>query len=135
MSTPGADEKAIRHLVSTWAKATAAGDLPAILNLMTDDVVFLTPGNPPMTRDLFRAGFEKMMQSVKVKATPDLDSLQITIDGNTAVSWGKLQIEIAPIAGGPKRTAKGHTMTALRRGPDGQWRIFRDANLLSAFSS
>ena len=130
-----ADEKAIRHLVAAWTKATAAGDLPAILNLMTEDVVFLTPGNPPMTRDLFRAGFEKMIQNVQVKATPDLDSLQITVDGNTAVSWGTLRIEITPRAGGDTRKAKGHTMSVLRRDADGQWRIFRDANLLSALTS
>ena len=128
------DQRAIRDLIATWAKATGEGDLATIMNLMTDDVVFLTPGNPPMNRDAFRTGFEKMIRSVTPMAKPDLRSLQITVDGDLAVAWGKLEIEIKPLAGGPSRTAKGHTLTALRRGEDGQWRIFRDANLLSAFT-
>jgi len=128
------DQKAIRELVATWARATGEGDLATIMDLMTDDVVFLTPGNPPMHREAFRKGFENMIRAVKVKAKPDLKALEITVDGDMAISWGKLEIEIKPLAGGPTRSAKGHTMSGLRRCPDGQWRIFRDANLLSAFT-
>ncbi len=128
------DEKAIREVVALWAKATSEGDIVTIMNLMTDDVVFLTPGNPPMLREAFRTGFENMIRSVTVKAKPDLKSLDIIIEGDMAVIWGKLEIEIKPKAGGPTRTAKGHTLSGFRRGADGQWRIFRDANLLSAFT-
>jgi uncharacterized protein (TIGR02246 family) len=39
-----ADEQAIRELVQTWLRASAAGDLDQVLALMSDDVVFLTPG-------------------------------------------------------------------------------------------
>ena len=42
------DEKAIRNVISSWQKATAEGDLDRILTLMSEDVVFLTPGQPPM---------------------------------------------------------------------------------------
>src|SRR6187401_1307706 len=42
------DEKAIRRLVADWFEATKRGDLDAVLALMTDDVVFLVPGKPPM---------------------------------------------------------------------------------------
>ena len=42
------DEQAIRDLIANWARASAAGDLPQILSAMSEDVVFLTPGNPPM---------------------------------------------------------------------------------------
>jgi uncharacterized protein (TIGR02246 family) len=129
-----ADAKAIRAVVTTWARATTGGDLTTILNLMTDDVVFLTPGNPPMLRDAFRKGFENMIRSVTVKAKPNVDGLDITVEGDMALSWGTLDIEITSLSGGPARTARGHTLTGFRRGPDGQWRIFRDANLLSAFT-
>ena len=129
------DKRAIRALVTAWAKATSEGDLATILNLMTDDVVFLTPGNPPMLREGFRKGFENMIRSVTVKAKPDVKGLDITVEGNVAVSWGKMEIEIKPLAGGPARTAQGHTLSGFRRCRDGQWRIFRDANLLSALKS
>jgi uncharacterized protein (TIGR02246 family) len=35
------DEQAIRQLVADWMAATRAGDLPAVLRLMADDVVFM----------------------------------------------------------------------------------------------
>lgn len=42
------DEQAIREVVATWLRASAAGDTKTVLSLMTDDVVFLTHGQPPM---------------------------------------------------------------------------------------
>jgi uncharacterized protein (TIGR02246 family) len=41
------DERAIRDLVAAWMAASRAGDTAAVLALMTDDVVFLTPGRSP----------------------------------------------------------------------------------------
>src|SRR5438034_605203 len=41
------DEQAIRDLIATWLRATAAGDIDQVLTLMTDDVVFVTPGQKP----------------------------------------------------------------------------------------
>jgi uncharacterized protein (TIGR02246 family) len=38
------DEQAIRDVVSTWMAATKGGDIETVLTLMTDDVVFLAPG-------------------------------------------------------------------------------------------
>lgn len=37
------DEKAIRALIERWMSATETGDLNTVLDLMTDDVVFLVP--------------------------------------------------------------------------------------------
>jgi uncharacterized protein (TIGR02246 family) len=42
------DEKEIRKLVETWRTASMAGDLETVLSLMTEDVVFLGAGRPPM---------------------------------------------------------------------------------------
>lgn len=47
------DEAEIRQLVRTWMHATQAGDVKTVLSLMTDDVVFLVPGRPPMQNDEF----------------------------------------------------------------------------------
>lgn len=41
-------EQAIRDLVALWHRATAAGDVETVLNLMAEDVVFLVTGHPPM---------------------------------------------------------------------------------------
>jgi ketosteroid isomerase-like protein len=42
------DERAIREFVATWHRATASCDLPQLLALMAEDVVFLVAGQPPM---------------------------------------------------------------------------------------
>ena len=42
------DEAQIRQLVTDWMNATRSGDARAVLDLMTDDVIFLIPGKPPM---------------------------------------------------------------------------------------
>ena len=42
------DEQEIRQLVATWMAATKSGDVKAVLELMSDDVVFLVAGQPPM---------------------------------------------------------------------------------------
>ena len=50
------DEQEIRQLVVTWLEATKKGDIPTVLGLMAEDVVFLVPGQPPMIgRDSFAA--------------------------------------------------------------------------------
>ena len=43
-TTPTDDERAIRELIETWMTSTKAGDTQTVLDLMTDDVVFMVPG-------------------------------------------------------------------------------------------
>lgn len=45
------DEQAIRDLVKKWMVATQAGDIETVLSLMTEDVVFLVPGQQPFGKD------------------------------------------------------------------------------------
>ena len=52
------DERQIRNLVESWMAASKAGDLPALLELMTDDVVFMVPGREPFGKAEFAAGSE-----------------------------------------------------------------------------
>ena len=49
------DEQAIRELVSTWMKASEAGDANTVLSLMADDVIFMVPGREPFGKEEFRA--------------------------------------------------------------------------------
>ena len=73
------DEQQIRALIDTWAEASRDGDLTALLNLTTEDVVFLTAGNIPMRRQDFAAGFKSMMQAISIEARSDVQ--EITING------------------------------------------------------
>jgi uncharacterized protein (TIGR02246 family) len=42
------DEQEISELVANWMAATKSGDTETVLGLMTDDVIFLIAGRPPM---------------------------------------------------------------------------------------
>jgi uncharacterized protein (TIGR02246 family) len=52
------DETAIRELVDSWMAASKAGDTEAVLDLMTDDVLFTVAGREPFGKDAFRATSE-----------------------------------------------------------------------------
>ena len=51
------EEREIRGLHSIWINAVNAGDLVRLLTLMTDDAVFLSPGQKPHGREGFSANF------------------------------------------------------------------------------
>jgi uncharacterized protein (TIGR02246 family) len=123
------DDQQIRALIDTWGEASAAGDLTAQFNLITDDVVFLTPGRPPMRREQFAAQFRAAIEIVTIECRSNVQ--EITVSGDLAVCWNLLEVSFTPVAGGETRKHAGNTLTALRRGSDGQWRIWRDANLLA----
>jgi len=42
------DERAIRNVIDQWMKASKVGEISVLSNLMSDDVVFLVAGRPPM---------------------------------------------------------------------------------------
>jgi uncharacterized protein (TIGR02246 family) len=122
------DEQAIRSLVATWMQATAAGDLPRVLELMDDDVVFLGAGRPPMRgKNDFEAA-SKTMQA-RVEGTANIQ--EIRVFGDWAYSWNQLAVTIRPAGGGEPNRLSGPALSIWRKKPDGQWVIFRDANMVS----
>jgi uncharacterized protein (TIGR02246 family) len=63
------DEQAIRKLVDDWHRATAAGNVDAILPLMSEDVVFLVCGKPPMKgRATFEQGLRSLLTSHRIQS-------------------------------------------------------------------
>jgi len=122
------DEQQICALIDTWCEASASGDLTAQLNLITPDVIFLTPGRTPMRRDEFAAQFRAALEVVSIKCRSNVQ--EITISGDLAVCWNLLEVSFTPIEGGDTRKHAGNVLTVFRRGSDGQWRIWRDANML-----
>jgi uncharacterized protein (TIGR02246 family) len=130
--TSQTDEQQIRALIDAWVEATHTGDLIAQMNLMTEDVVFLTAGSIPMRREDYASRFRSMIEQVSIRIRSNTQ--EITITGDVAILWNLLEVSITPLEGGTTIKRAGNTLTALRRGTDGQWRIWRDANMLAPTS-
>lgn len=121
------DEKAIRRVVETWMAASQSGDVATVLDLMTDDVVFMVPGQEPFGKEAF-AEASKSMGGLKLEGTSEIVELRVL--GDWAFLRNYIDITATPPNGDPVRRS-GYTLTLLQKQPDGQWRLARDANLLT----
>ncbi|TIS53725.1 SgcJ/EcaC family oxidoreductase [Mesorhizobium sp.] len=124
------DERAIRWLVETWMRASMRGDTATVLSLMTDDVVFMVPGQEPFGKKAFAAAAEGMA-GVRIEGTSDIVELQLL--GDWAYMRSHIDMTATPPNGEPVRRS-GYSLTILRKQADGQWRLARDANLLTTRS-
>lgn len=124
------DEEQIHHVIATWQAATKAGDVDAVLGLMTDDVVFLVPGRTPM----HKAEFEALSRVPPGKQAPHIqiasEIQEVQISGDLAFAWTKLSVSITPRGAAQSMERAGYTLSVFRR-VAGQWLLARDANLLA----
>jgi uncharacterized protein (TIGR02246 family) len=120
------DERAIRELVHGWMEATKAGDVATVLDLMTDDVIFMVPGREPFGKDAFKSASESM-SGMAMDGRAEIREMEVCGDW----AWVRNHIEIAvtPRDGDRVRRA-GYTLSIFRKSADGRWRLFRDANLV-----
>lgn len=125
------DEGAIRQLIETWLAATRAGDVERVLELMTPDVVFIVPGQSAMVG---RAAFEKVLRGMLASHAIDSSSEieEVVASGDMAYCRTRLSVTVTSKHGGTPLQRSGHTLSILRKGEDGRWRVARDANLLAA---
>lgn len=121
------DEQAIRDLVTTWMAASKAGDVETVLGLMSDDVVFMTPGNAPFGKEAFAAA-SKGMAGIEIDGQSEIAEIKIL--GDWAWMRNRLRVTVTP-PGGKPIVRSGYTLTILQKNANGKWVIVRDANLLA----
>ena len=124
------DEQEIRDLVATWMSATRTGDIDTVLALMTDDVVFLVPGQPPFGKGKFAAALRRPPGSPAPQIDGRSEIQEVQVFGDWAFMWSRLRVEMSPPDGGKPVKRAGHTLSVLRKS-GGKWRLARDANLLA----
>jgi uncharacterized protein (TIGR02246 family) len=126
MNSPQQDEQAIRQLVATWMSATKSGNTAAVLNLMTDDALFLVPGREPFGKQTF-ATQSQAMTNIQIDGQSDIKEIQILGDW----AWMRSHLTVTITRPNEKPTSRtGQTLTIFRK-EAGQWRLHRDANLLT----
>ena len=74
------DEQGIRDLIDNWLRATATGDIADLMQMMAEDVVFLTPGQAPMGRDEFATGFLAAIEHVRIEASANVQEIDVAGD-------------------------------------------------------
>jgi uncharacterized protein (TIGR02246 family) len=120
------DERQIRKLVDSWIAASNARNLPALMDMMTDDVVFMTPGRGPFGKAEFAADSQRM-KSVTIDARAQVQEIEVF--GPRAYIRNHIRVELTSPGQAPRRMS-GYAMSILRKEADGRWRIARDANLV-----
>jgi uncharacterized protein (TIGR02246 family) len=131
MASQQNDELAIRELVQTWMAASRAGDLPKVLSLLSDDVIFMAPGRQPFGKEAFIASSQNM-KDVRIEGSSDIHEIKVL--GDWAWMRNYLRVTITPPQGSPV-VRSGYTLTILQKNSAGNWVIARDANLLSGESA
>ena len=127
----GENERQIRRLIDAWIAASNARNLPALMDMMTDDVVFMTPGRAPFGKAEFAADVERM-KGVAIDARAEVQEIEVF--GPRAYIRNHVRVEITPPGQEPRRMS-GYAMSILRKDDDGRWRIARDANLVAPESA
>ena len=120
------DARQIRELVDSWIAASNSRDVSALMDMMTGDVVFMTPGRAPFGKAEFAADSGRM-KSVAIDARAEVQEIEVF--GPRAYIRNHVRVELSSPGQAPKRMS-GFTMSVLRKEADGRWRIARDANLV-----
>jgi uncharacterized protein (TIGR02246 family) len=121
------DERAIRDFVATWLSASKAGETEKVLSLISDDVVFLVTGQPPMRGKAAFAATQAQLADIEMDATSEIQEIRVL--GDWAYLWTNLNVTMKPKKGGAAIKRAGNTLSILKKQNEA-WVIFRDANML-----
>jgi uncharacterized protein (TIGR02246 family) len=125
------DERRIRELIDQWHRASADGNVEAVLPLMSEDAVFYGPGRPPMAgRDVFERNLRELLKEWRLESTGDV--IEVGVSNDLAYACVQLTVTTIHRTEPGKRVRRaGFSLCVLKRSADGTWRLVRDANMLS----
>jgi uncharacterized protein (TIGR02246 family) len=123
-----ADLRAIREIHERDIAAVNAGDVETLVSLMTDDIVLLPPGQPPLVgkesaRAMIEADLEQGRDFEIVEYVQDWEEVQVV--GDYAFEWGTFNSAVQAKAGGETIRQSNNVIRILRRQPDGSWKVCR----------
>lgn len=126
---PAEDEDAIRAVAAAWVEATRQGDVPAVLRLMTDDALFLVPGQPAMDKAAFEAA-SRLQGASGMRFEIRQQVHEVVVDGALGFARSWLEVSVTPPGGAAPVKRAGHALTMFRK-DGGHWRLWRDANMMT----
>jgi len=104
----------------------AANDPDALMAELTDDVVFMPPGQAAARgKAAVRAWYEATIaEATTVKL--EIPVREVVVAGDWGIETGSFAWVLAPVGGGEHFSAKGNFIAIWRRDSDGGWRIASD---------
>lgn len=125
------DEQEVRDLIARWLDATREGKIDEVLDLMAPDAIFLTAGQPPMQgHAAFSDTLRAILNDNTIESASEIE--EVVVAGDMAYCRTQLSVTIMSKHGKLPLRRTGHTLSILRKGGDGRWRVTRDANMLAA---
>jgi uncharacterized protein (TIGR02246 family) len=115
---------------SAWIGAVNAGDLDRLLGLMTNDAVFLSPGQAPVGRDGFAPGFLAAHQQAHIRCVSELQ--EVVVVGDAAYARSRDSLSVIPRDGAKAMQLAGDRLTVYRKNEGARWLLARDAHTLVA---
>lgn len=120
----GEPDAGIDRTLEEWAEAFAAGDIDALVGLVTEDAEFWPPGQPALVgRAAARAAFRSFYD--RFEATQRFEELERWVTPPTALLRGIEHNRVMPRDGGDEIVQRQRAFSFLRLEADGRWRFAR----------
>ena len=121
---------AITETLRLFVDAYNRGDVPAMISIFSDDLVYMPEGLPTESG---RPAIDRWASSVrdtlaKYKGHLDIKTEEIEVFGDMAFGRGSLTVTLTPIAEGQAVTRTRRFLEMWKKEKDGKWRIIRAMN-------
>jgi ketosteroid isomerase-like protein len=108
-----------------------AGDLAAVLSMISEDAVFLAAEHPPMRgRAAFAQALMAVSESCTVESSAEIE--EILVSDDLACCSATLAVTTTPRDGGAPSVRRGPVLSIFRKELGGHWVLVRDANMLAS---
>jgi len=118
------DRESIERRRQEWIAAVNARDVDGYLDLLTDDVVWLPPGQPAISgNQAFASWVGQFFERFSYEFV--ITEPEVRVAGNWAVERGAFQTKLTSLNDGQAGQHAGRYLVLWRKEGDGAWRIER----------
>jgi uncharacterized protein (TIGR02246 family) len=122
------DTGAIERFTAEWNAAMKAKDVTRLVSMVTEDVVFLPPGFPPIRgRQAVEAMYRSFFPQFS-RIEQEAVSEEVEVMGDWAFAWGTESTVLIPQGEGAPIRMDGKGLSILKRQADGSWKCARAIN-------
>ncbi|MFQ5776727.1 MAG: YybH family protein [Terriglobia bacterium] len=121
-----AEEAAIRETANEWMNAANAKDVERLVDLYADDASLFPPNAPLVTgKEAIGTAWSELIESPGFATSLQTTKVEISRAGDLAYSVGTYEDTRNDPEGNPV-TDRGKWVVALKKQPDGAWKIVAD---------